>query len=115
MNDTPRNDAEERAGCPAHGQSEHVSHQGAGGTTNSGAPDAAQPTPGTPPETTSRCPYTRAKSAVSKFFRPKSSREGIGTLKYIYWNAFYFILEALNQMLSRNPFYKVSWDQWPPP
>ncbi|MGD9681729.1 MAG: peroxidase family protein [Candidatus Obscuribacterales bacterium] len=47
-------------------------------------------------------------------FRPKSSRQGIGPVKYVYWNAFYFVLQSLNRGLARNPYNKVSWDKWPP-
>lgn len=46
-------------------------------------------------------------------FRPKSSREGIGPIKYVYWNAFYWVLETFNRALARNPNRKVSWDKWP--
>ena len=47
-------------------------------------------------------------------FRPKSKREGIGPFKYVYWNAFYWVLETLNRGLARDPNRKVSWDKWPP-
>ncbi|MBX9688005.1 MAG: catalase [Candidatus Obscuribacterales bacterium] len=47
-------------------------------------------------------------------WRPKSSRQGIGPFKYVYWNMFYWVMETLNRVLSRNPYRKVSWDKWPP-
>lgn len=65
--------------------------------------------------TPSKCPYTRAKNAVGNVFRPKSKREGIGPIEYVCWNAFYYIMESLNRLLSRNPYRKVSWDKWPTP
>lgn len=47
-------------------------------------------------------------------WRPKSSREGIGPVKYVAWNAFYFFLQLLNKKLARDKYNKVSWDKWPP-
>lgn len=47
-------------------------------------------------------------------WRAKSSREGIGPFKYVYWNAFYFVLQSINRGLARNPNRKFSWDKWPP-
>lgn len=47
-------------------------------------------------------------------WRPKSSREGIGPAKYVYWNMFYFVLQSLNRGLARDPNRKFSWDKWPP-
>src|SRR6185437_10061577 len=46
-------------------------------------------------------------------WRPKSSREGIGPLRYVWWNIWYVIMEAFNRLLARNPYRKVSWDKWP--
>lgn len=56
------------------------------------------------------CPFHR----VAGSFRPQSSRVGIGPIRYVYWNCFYWILETLNRGLSRDPNRKVSWDKWPP-
>jgi hypothetical protein len=67
----------------------------------------SQPQDGQP---TKGCPVHR----VLDGFRPKSSREGIGPVKYVYWNAFYWVLEAFNRGLARDPNRKVSWDKWPP-
>lgn len=64
-----------------------------------------------------RCPFhfgSPSNTAGGGFWRPRSSRQGIGPFKYVYWNAFYWVLETLNRGLSRNPFRKVSWDKWPP-
>src|SRR5437773_12355539 len=47
-------------------------------------------------------------------WRPKSSREGIGPLRYVWWNSFYAIMEFLNRKLARDPNRKISWDKWPP-
>jgi hypothetical protein len=47
-------------------------------------------------------------------WRPKSSREGIGPLRYVWWNSCYAVLEYLNRKLARDPNRKVSWDKWPP-
>lgn len=65
------------------------------------------------------CPFGFGPSNASPqgeggLWRPKSAREGIGPLKYVMWNAFYWVLETLNRGLSRNPYRKVSWDKWPP-
>lgn len=57
-----------------------------------------------------RCPFHR----VTGGFRPQSSRVGIGPIRYVYWNCFYWILETLNRGLSRDPNRKVTWDKWPP-
>jgi hypothetical protein len=46
-------------------------------------------------------------------WRPKSSREGIGPIKYVWWNSFYRIMEFFNRAFARDPNRKVSWDQWP--
>src|SRR5437016_13105897 len=47
-------------------------------------------------------------------WRPKSSREGIGPLRYVWWNSFYAIMEFLNRKLARDPNRKISWDKWAP-
>ncbi|MDZ4833562.1 MAG: peroxidase family protein [Candidatus Melainabacteria bacterium] len=105
MNDSPKDDAaSKRSGCPVnHGAS--AGAQGDGGTTGSisSATGAGE----------KRCPYTRAKNALSDIWRPQSKREGIGPIKYVYWNAFYYVLQAINRGLSRDPYNKVSWDKWP--
>src|SRR5207245_9988308 len=44
---------------------------------------------------------------------PKCAREGIGPLRYIWWNSFYALMEFLNRTLARDPNRKVSWDKWP--
>ena len=46
-------------------------------------------------------------------WRPKSSRVGLGPGRYLLWNTFYQVLEALNRGLARDPNRKVSWDKWP--
>jgi Animal haem peroxidase len=48
-------------------------------------------------------------------WRPKSSRQGIGPIRYVWWNSFYAVMEFLNRKLARDPNRKVSWDRWPPP
>lgn len=66
----------------------------------------------------SRCPVGRdlAGNDVDGpgVWRPKSSREGIGPVKYVLWNAFYYFLQSINKGLARDPYNKVSWDKWPP-
>ena len=47
-------------------------------------------------------------------WRPKSSRLGIGPLRYVWWNSFHAVMEFLNRGLAREPYRKVSWDKWPP-
>ena len=47
-------------------------------------------------------------------WRPKSSRQGIGPLRYVWWNSLYAIMEFFNRALARDPNRKVSWDKWPP-
>jgi heme peroxidase len=46
-------------------------------------------------------------------FRPTSSREGIGPVKYAWWNAFYAVMQWFNKTLARDPNNKNSWDKWP--
>ena len=72
--------------------------------TENGCPMNTEPVQ--PPD--AKCPFKGG------LWRPKSKREGIGPYKYVYWNAFYVLMEYLNRKLARNPNRKVSWDQWPP-
>lgn len=46
-------------------------------------------------------------------WRPRSSRVGIGPMRYVWWNFWYAVLEFLNRRLARDPHRKVSWDKWP--
>jgi hypothetical protein len=46
-------------------------------------------------------------------WRPRSARQGIGPVRYVWWNSFYAIMEFLNRGLARDPNRKVSWDRWP--
>src|SRR5262245_33478919 len=56
----------------------------------------------------------RVHASGGGLWRPKSSREGIGSFRYVWWNSFYAIMEFLNRKLARDPNRKVSWDRWPP-
>ena len=40
--------------------------------------------------------------------------EGIGPFRYVWWNAFYAVMEFFNRKLARDHNRKVSWDKWPP-
>ncbi len=104
MTDLPKDDGTPKRGaCPVnHGQT------AAGATGEGSAMGSTKPA-----ATETRCPYTRAKNALGSIWRPKSKREGIGPIKYVYWNAIYYVLQALNRGLARNPYRKVSWDKWP--
>src|SRR5262249_26109568 len=64
----------------------------------------------------SQSPATAPEGPVSGngLCRPKSAREGIRPLRYVWWNSFYAIMEFLNRKLARDPNRKVSWDKWPP-
>lgn len=66
----------------------------------------------------SGCPFGfgggKSANAEGKIWRPKSRRVGIGPVQYVLWNMFYWVLETINRGLSRNPWRKVTWDQWPP-
>lgn len=67
---------------------------------------------GQPPKS---CPYHKLLGKLPKNpWRPKSSREGIGPITYVWWNTFYWVMETLNRGLARDPYRKVSWDKWPP-
>jgi hypothetical protein len=57
---------------------------------------------------------SRGSEGSGGLWRPQSSREGIGPLRYVWWNACYALLEFLNRKLARDPNRKVSWDKWPP-
>ncbi len=46
-------------------------------------------------------------------WRPRSSREGIGPVTYVWWNSFYAVLEFFNRAFAFNPYRKVSWDKSP--
>ncbi|TBR21192.1 hypothetical protein EPO15_10875 [bacterium] len=48
-------------------------------------------------------------------FRPRSSRVGVGPVKYVWWNTFYHVMQWFNVTLARDPNRKVSWDKWPTP
>lgn len=48
-------------------------------------------------------------------FRPRSSRVGVGPVKYVWWNTFYHVMQWFNVALARDPNRKVSWDKWPTP
>ena len=67
-----------------------------------------------------RCPFGFGSDSSdvsmqdSRLWRPKSSRQGIGPVKYVLWNMFYWVMETLNRMLARDPNRKVSWDRWHP-
>ncbi len=63
-----------------------------------------------------RCPFRPSDKPANEDagqYRPKSSREGIGPYKYVYWNFFHFVFAFLDRLLAFNPFRKVSWDKWP--
>lgn len=70
-----------------------------------------------PPTSGGGCPFHAGNGGGKEGdsqFRPQSSRQGIGPWKYVWWNAFYWVLQTLNRMLARDPNRKVSWDKWPP-
>ena len=48
-------------------------------------------------------------------FRTRSSRVGVGPVKYVWWNTFYHVMQWFNVALARDPNRKVSWDRWPTP
>ncbi len=48
-----------------------------------------------------------------ELFAPRSSRVGVGPAKYVYWNAFYNVLQWLNLKFAKDPNRRVSWDKWP--
>jgi hypothetical protein len=48
-----------------------------------------------------------------ELFAPRSSRVGVGPAKYVYWNAFYNILQWANLKFAKDPNRRVSWDKWP--
>ena len=48
-----------------------------------------------------------------ELFRPRSSRTGVGPVKYVWWNSFYNVMQWFNVTLARNPNRRVSWDKWP--
>lgn len=62
------------------------------------------------PESAPTAPGTSAEQ-----FRPRSSRVGIGPVKYVWWNTFYHVMQWFNVTLARDPNRKVSWDKWPTP
>src|SRR5262249_21845448 len=64
--------------------------------------------------TTSASPTSAASQSTGGIWRPKSAREGIGPVRYVWWNSFYAVMEFLNRNLARDPNRKVSWDHWPP-
>lgn len=62
------------------------------------------------PEAGPTAPGTSAEQ-----FRPRSSRAGVGPVKYVWWNTFYHVMQWFNVSLARDPNRKVSWDKWPTP
>lgn len=56
-----------------------------------------------------------APGTSAEQFRPRSSRVGIGPVKYVWWNTFYHVMQWFNVSLARDPNRKVSWDKWPTP
>jgi hypothetical protein len=48
-----------------------------------------------------------------ELFAPRSSRVGVSPTKYVYWNAFYNILQWANLKFAKDPNRRVSWDKWP--
>jgi hypothetical protein len=48
-----------------------------------------------------------------ELFPARSSRSGIGPLKFVYWNALYNILQWANLKFAKDPNRRVSWDKWP--
>lgn len=64
-----------------------------------------------------KCPFGFGNKAASPespaLYRPKSSRQGIGALKYVWWNMFYHFFQTLNVWFAPGPNRKVSWDRWP--
>jgi hypothetical protein len=60
------------------------------------------------------CPFHKVLGKLpNNPWRPKSSRQGIGPITYVWWNTFYWVMETLNRGLARDPNRKVSWDKWP--
>lgn len=105
MTDLPQDDGTTNRGrCP-------VRHDAT--DSNAAAGGASDATAGSATTTKAKCPYTRVKNAVASIWRPKSKREGIGPVKYVYWSAIYYVLEAANRFFARDPYRKVSWDKWP--
>lgn len=50
-----------------------------------------------------------------ELFRPRSSRVGIGPVKFVWWTSFYNVMQWFNLKLARDPNRRVSWDKWPTP
>lgn len=48
-----------------------------------------------------------------EMFPKRSSRMGIGPVRYVYWNAFYNIMQWANLKFAKDPNRRVSWDKWP--
>ncbi|MBI3298761.1 MAG: hypothetical protein HYZ75_11390 [Elusimicrobia bacterium] len=56
-----------------------------------------------------------AKPAEGGMFRPKSVREGIGPVKYVWWNSFHAGIQLVNQGIAKlfGRIIPISWDWWP--
>jgi len=48
-----------------------------------------------------------------ELFAPRSSKVGVGPVKYVYWNLFYNLLQWANLKFAKDPNRRVSWDKWP--
>lgn len=51
--------------------------------------------------------------ANPELFRPKSSRMGIGPIKYVWWTTNHKFMQWFNHKLSKDPNNGQSWDKWP--
>lgn len=91
---------------------------GASGVLSEAAGRAAEPSPEGLKPAAPRDAKAKPEVPVSPETRPelfeaRSSRVGIGPLKYVYWNAYYNFMQWLNLKLAKDPNRRVSWDKWP--